>query len=115
IAIAPHLGEPWLARSTLLYVTGDWAEAVRALRATTLRVPGLLKPRKMLGAMELEVGRVDEGIAQLEAVVALDPSSLSTRWELARAGALLGRWDRVDALLDLPVEHEAESDRLARS
>jgi serine/threonine-protein kinase len=113
IALAPYLGEPWLALSTLLYVTGDWAGAVKALRTALDRAPGLMKPRKMLGAIQLEIGPLEEGLFQLEMVRSLDPMSVGPRWELGRANALLGRWSLALALLDLPVEHEA--DRVAQA
>ena len=108
IALAPHLGEPWLARAVLLHATSDWVGAVTALRASLDRVPGLLKARKMLASMQLEVGLLDEGLAELEAADALDPTAASSRWEIARANALLGHPERTGVRLELPVEHEPD-------
>ncbi len=108
IALAPHLGETWLARAVLLHATSDWVGAVTALRASLHRVPGLLKARKMLASMQLEVGLLNEGLAELEAADALDPTAASPRWEIARANALLGHPERTGARLELPVEHEPD-------
>jgi serine/threonine-protein kinase len=112
VAAAPHLGEPWLARATLFHVTGDWASAVTALRAAIARAPLLLKAREMLGIIQTEIGRVDDGLATLESVHALDPSAVSVRWELCRAHGLANHFDRAEALLALPVE--LPSDELNR-
>ncbi len=108
IALAPHLAETWLARAVLLHATSDWVGAVTALRASLDRVPGLLKARKMLASMQLEVGLLNEGLAELEAADALDPTAASPRWEIARANALLGHPERTGARLELPVEHEPD-------
>jgi serine/threonine-protein kinase len=112
VAVAPHLGEPWLARATLLYLTSDWGGAVGALHAALARAPLLLKARELEGMIEHEIGRVHEGIATLEGVFALDPSSVPIRWELCRAHGLAGHFDRTDRLLAMPVE--AAGDRLSQ-
>jgi eukaryotic-like serine/threonine-protein kinase len=111
IAIAPHLGEPWLARATLGYVTQDWAGAVAALRAALQRAPSLLKAREMLGLILMEIGRLDDGIAALEGVLALDSTVFLAGLELARGYALAGRWGDADRLLgaDPPTDPSARA------
>jgi TolB-like protein len=108
IALAPHLGETWLARAVLLHATSDWVGAVTALRAALDCVPGLLKARKMLASMQLEVGLLNEGLAELENIEAVQPTAVSLRWEIARGNALLDRAEQTGARLELPVEHEPD-------
>jgi serine/threonine-protein kinase len=108
IALAPHLGEPWLALATLSYVTSDWPAAVQTLREALRRAPGLLKAHDMLGHIEIEVGRIDEGLFRLENVLSLDPSPSAARWMAMSAHALRRRWDRTDELLALPIEDEPD-------
>jgi TolB-like protein len=108
LEVAPHLGEPWLALATLRYITSDWAGAVTAVRQALTRAPGLLQAHEMLGNIQLEIGAVDEGLFRLETVVSLDPTAANARFELARATALTGTWERADVLLALPVDTEEE-------
>jgi TolB-like protein len=108
IALAPHLGEPWLARAVLLHATSDWVGAVAALKMALECVPGLLKARKMLASIQLEVGLLTEGLAELAAIEAIDPTAVSLRWEIARANGLLGRAGDTGARLELPAEHEPD-------
>jgi TolB-like protein/predicted Ser/Thr protein kinase len=95
---APSSGEPWLARATLQHLEGDWPAAVGSLRRALARVPGLVKAQEMLGAIQVEVGPIDDGLYRLEAARALDPEAPAARMDLIRAHALLGEWSRVEAL-----------------
>jgi eukaryotic-like serine/threonine-protein kinase len=112
IAHAPHLGEPWQTLATLSYVCSEWPDAVRSLRRALHLAPGLLKAHETLAHIEVESGRIDEGLFRLETVMALDPTPSIGRWEAARAHALCGRWERAGELLEMPVEDE--TDRLWR-
>ncbi len=105
---APHLGEPWLTLATVMHVTSEWPDAVRALRKALHLAPGLLKAHELLAHMEVEVGRIDEGLFRLETVMSLDPMPSSARWEAARVYAMRTQWDRMDALLAMPVQDEAD-------
>jgi eukaryotic-like serine/threonine-protein kinase len=58
------------------------------------------------------VGRTEDAIAHMLTALAIDPSLVTIRMELARAYALIGRWPECDALLDLSVE--GGSARVAR-
>jgi serine/threonine protein kinase len=91
VALAPHLGEPWLALATVHFTTSEWPAAARALRTALDRSPGLQKAHEMLAAIELEVGCVNRGLARLEKVLALDPGSWVARGMLALAYSMLGR------------------------
>ena len=48
--------------------------------------------------MLVEAGFLDEGYARLEDAFAIAPVLSSARWDIARAFALLGRWDDADRL-----------------
>ncbi len=109
LAAAPSQGEPWLARATALHITSDWAGAVTALRAALTRAPGLLPAHALLGNIQLEIGAAEEGVFRLETALSLDPTLGQARWELARGQALLGRWDRTDVLLSLPVDRPEDN------
>jgi serine/threonine-protein kinase len=117
IEIAPHLGEAWLSQATLRYISSDWAGAVTSLRQALTRAPGLLQAHEMLGNIQAEIGALDEGLFRLETVVSLDPTATIARFELARAAALAGKWERTDVLLALPVDSPEERDyrRLSRA
>jgi hypothetical protein len=80
---------------------------VRSLREALRRAPGLLRAHDMLGHIEIEVGRLEEGIFRLENVLALD-ASMPGRWGALLGHALRSRWDRVAELLALPAEEEGE-------
>lgn len=107
---APHLGEAWLALATLRHISSDWSGSVTALREALGRAPGLLQAHEILGNIQFEIGAVDDGLFRLETVVSLDPTATNARLELARALALVGRWDRTDVLLALPVDRSGERD-----
>jgi eukaryotic-like serine/threonine-protein kinase len=107
IASAPLLGEPWVALATVRFSACDPVGAVPALRTALQRAPSLAKAHELLGRILLEAGLVDEAIFRLETALSLDASELMPRWDLARARALLGDWATTGALLELPVEDEA--------
>jgi serine/threonine-protein kinase len=104
LAIAPHLGEPWLALGTLEHIGSHWPASVRALRTAIRNAPGLVRAHELLGAIQLEVGAVDDGIRHLEHALSLDGSSSYARSELTRIHALFGRWETVEAIFADPRE-----------
>lgn len=107
IAVAPALGEPWVAFATVRFSACDPVGAVPALRTALQRAPSLAKAHELLGRILLEAGLVDEALFRLETALSLDSSELMPRWELARGRALLGDWGTTSALLELPVDEEA--------
>ncbi|WP_437671435.1 protein kinase domain-containing protein [Sorangium sp. So ce131] len=104
IALAPSLGEPWVALATVRFSGCDPVGAVPALRRALQCAPNLAKAHELLGRILMEAGLVDEAVFRLETALSLDPSELFPRWELARGRALLGDWQAAAALLDLPAE-----------
>jgi TolB-like protein len=103
IAGAPDHGEAWAALAAARFMAGDAPGAVRALTSALARAPGLAHAQELLGRILLEVGRVDDAVARLRTGLSIDPSMLSTRWELVRMYALLGDWSASDALMELPA------------
>ncbi|WP_437721778.1 protein kinase domain-containing protein [Sorangium sp. So ce861] len=104
IALAPSLGEPWVALATVRFSACDPIGAVPALRKALQRAPSLAKAHELLGRILLEAGLVDEAVFRLDTALSLDPGELFPRWELARGRALLGDWAGAGVLLDTPAE-----------
>ncbi|XXX74108.1 protein kinase [Sorangium sp. So ce134] len=104
IALAPALGEPWVALATVRFSACDPVGAVPALRSALQRAPSLAKAHELLGRILLEAGLVDEAVFRLDTALSLDPGELFPRWELARGRALLGDWAGAGALLDAAAE-----------
>ena len=90
IALAPQLGEPWLAVATLRRDALELVPAVGALRAALQAEPRHARAREMLGAIALEAGQIDAAIVLLRSAIALDASSVAPRFDLARAHVLRG-------------------------
>ncbi|WP_437875218.1 protein kinase domain-containing protein [Sorangium sp. So ce513] len=104
IALAPSLGEPWVALATVRFSACDPVGAVPALRKALHCAPSLAKAHELLGRILLEAGLVEEAVFRLDTALSLDPAELFPRWELARGRALLGDWSGAAALLDLPAD-----------
>jgi serine/threonine-protein kinase len=104
IALAPSLGEPWVALATVRFSACDPVGAVPALRKALHCAPSLAKAHELLGRILLEAGLVEEAVFRLDTALSLDPAELFPRWELARGRALLGDWSGAAALLDLPTD-----------
>ncbi|WP_437332937.1 protein kinase domain-containing protein [Sorangium sp. So ce394] len=104
IALAPSLGEPWVALATVRFSASDPIGAVPALRKALQRAPSLAKAHELLGRILLEAGLVDEAVFRLDTALSLDPGELFPRWELARGRALVGDWAGAGVLLDTPAE-----------
>jgi serine/threonine-protein kinase len=102
IAVAPHLGDPWVAVAALRSYDGDYVGAARALRSALERTPNHAKAREHLGRVLLEIGDLRAGNELLEGALALDPSCTDPRWELVRGLSLQGDIARARALLELP-------------
>jgi len=103
VAGAPDRGEAWVALAAARMMGGDPAGAVRAAVTALEKSRGLAPAHDLLGRILIEVGRTDEAISHLRTAMSIDPTEMLTRFELARAYALLGRPAEADALLDLPV------------
>jgi serine/threonine-protein kinase len=104
IAIAPHLGDAWVAIATLRNYDGDYVGAGRALAAALRLSPNHAKAREVMGRILLEIGDLDDGIESLSGALDLDPSTYDPRWDLARGLALRGEIERAREVLARPCE-----------
>lgn len=107
VNLAPHLGESWLALASVRQSENRPSESVGLLRQAIAVAPTLAKGWEMLGRILLEVGQLQSAIEHLETALRLEPGVAEPRWDLARAFAMCGAWNKVDAILDLPVEDSA--------
>ena len=78
---------------------GNATSAARHFRAAIARAPHLAEGHEALGRMLLEAGFLDIGLARLDDALAIAPSLGAARWDVARAWALLGRWDAADRVM----------------
>jgi serine/threonine protein kinase/tetratricopeptide (TPR) repeat protein len=108
VALAPELGDAWVALAYSHWVTGDAAAAGRALMTARAKAPGVARVHEMIGVLLLEAGEIERALRHLETALALDPGQRQPHFEILRAHALLGRWSRVDVLLDLPMLDDSE-------
>jgi serine/threonine-protein kinase len=109
VALAPGLGEAWLALASVRSLTWDLPGAALAARQALRHAPGLPRAQEMMGMILLEAGAIEEALARFQAVLAIDPHATQPRWEMVRIHAYQGDWTRVDALLDLPVEDDGSA------
>ena len=99
-AAAPHLGEPHLAMSQVLWNSGDAAGAAREITMAIARAPTLAEAHALRGRILIEAGRIEAGIKAIQTGMSLEPNVPLALGELARAKAFLGRWDEIPELTD---------------
>jgi serine/threonine-protein kinase len=98
VAAAPDHSEPHLALGSVLLQQGEARAAVRALCASVALGPGRAEAHATLGRVLVEIDAVDEGLAQLDAALGLDPFVPLACSARTRTLALIGRWEEADAL-----------------
>ena len=98
-ALAPDSAEASLALAGVVFMSNQHEAALRHLADALARSPSQAGARELLGRILLELGRTDDALCQLQAAAKLDPR-LSQPVEMARALALGGQWDEVEAMLD---------------
>ena len=103
VAGAPDNGESWTALASTRMMGGDAPGAVRALVTALQKSQGLVNAHDLLGRILVEVGRPEKAIGHMRTAIAIDPTLVGTRLDLARAHALMGNWAEADALIDLPA------------
>jgi len=103
IALAPGLGEPWVASARVQMSTGQPAAAARSIRNALARAPNHGLAHEVAGILLLEVGDPQDAMARLELASRLDPAAMQAPWDLVRGHALCGAWAEVDAALALPA------------
>jgi serine/threonine-protein kinase len=99
VAVAPHLGEPWLALALALRAESDAIGAIRAVKRSLRNAPSLASAQEMAGSMLIEIGPVDEGVEILRRARWTDPQMFRTAALLVRAYDLAGRVEERDQLI----------------
>jgi eukaryotic-like serine/threonine-protein kinase len=99
LALAPQMAEPRLALASVLLHEERVPEAVHSLRRALAINPSFAEAHEHLGRISVEAGLIEEGVRHLEAAIAIEPS-MPARWELPRARALLGQFDRAREAAD---------------
>ena len=102
LATAPELAESHIAIGHVELHTGDPAIAAGHYRRALARSPHVGEAHEYLGRLLLEAGYVELGLARLEESIAsalVLSGSIRTRWDIARAYALEGRWDEYFKLI----------------
>lgn len=103
VAGAPEMGESWLALAAARMMEGDAAGAARAVVTALERSKGLAPAHELMGRILVEAVGPAEAVVHFRRALAIDPAEVTTRFELAKALALLGQWDEATALLDVPA------------
>ncbi|WP_434348158.1 protein kinase domain-containing protein [Myxococcus virescens] len=87
---APELVETKLAQAILATREGRWRDAVVALRTALDTAPTFAPALQLLGNLQCEAGRADEGLPRLKLAYALEPAMAICLVEVARCSALRG-------------------------
>ncbi|QDF06641.1 serine/threonine-protein kinase [Myxococcus xanthus] len=88
--VAPELVETKLAQAILATREGRWRDAVVALRMALDTAPTFAPALQLLGNLQCEAGRADEGLPRLKLAYALEPGMAICLVEVARCSALRG-------------------------
>ena len=91
VARHPEEGEAWLALGIAALYGNEMPQAARALYRAVRIAPGLARAQGGLGAILLEAGSLEDGIAHLEGALAIDPTSSAALWDLSRGHYYAGR------------------------
>ena len=100
-----HIPQKWMAAAAVLIllvlISGTrrqvqyWADSVSLFGHAVELNPQNFKARKQLGAALLEVGRIKEGITQIEAATELRPDDYGLHHKLGRTYMILGETDKA--------------------
>ncbi|NVJ06284.1 protein kinase [Myxococcus sp. AM001] len=88
--LAPELVETKLAQAILATREGRWRDAVVALRTALDAAPTFAPALQLLGNLQCEAGRADEGLPRLKLAYSLEPGMAICLVEVARCSALRG-------------------------
>ncbi len=110
---APDRGEPRSALASILFHSGDPANAVRELKRALAAAPYLADAHETYGRILLEIGRFADGEGHLLGALALDPGIAGIKVDLVRSAALQGDWARADELASRAGELEVRAQWLA--
>ncbi|AKQ64787.1 Serine/threonine-protein kinase pkn3 [Myxococcus hansupus] len=90
LRLAPELVETRLGQAILAIRDGRWREAVVALRSALDTAPTFAPALQLLGNLQCEAGRADDGLDRLKLAYALEPGMAISLIEVARCSALRG-------------------------
>ena len=93
VRLAPELAETQLARAILATHEGQLRDAVVALRGVLDQTPTYAPALQLLGNLQCEAGRADEGMERLKLAYALEPGLVVALFEVGRCSALRGDLD----------------------
>ena len=102
LAIDPQNAEARVALATIAWGYGEAPQAAREIVAALRENPRFGDAHDYFGRLLIEVGRLDEGIARLQAAATLEPKLWHVFLDIARAYALKGDWEKSDLVLDTP-------------
>lgn len=103
---APDWPEPYLALARVHFNRVDLGRALDAVNRALDIAADFADAHALRGRILAEIGPLDSAARHLSRTLDLNPYDYNARWDLARAFALLGSWDRVDRLLEQPVDSE---------
>ncbi|HEV8323581.1 MAG TPA: protein kinase [Myxococcota bacterium] len=96
---AGGLAETHLAAAMVAVQCGDYPTATHALANALAIAPTCAEAHDYLGRLQVEAGKVDEGIRRLLLAVELDPALGACLVDVGRAHALHQRWDDYERVL----------------
>jgi eukaryotic-like serine/threonine-protein kinase len=102
LAIDPKSAEAHVALATVAWGYGEVPAAAREILAAFRANPRFGDAHDYYGRLLIEVGRLDEGIARLQAAATIEPKLWHVFLDIARAYALKGDWENSDLTLALP-------------
>jgi len=110
LAKEPDLAEAEVALAGLHLNTGNLVDAATSVARALKLAPTSADAQDICGSMLIELGSLHEGILRLQTSVALEPRLAYTAWRRARAYALLGDWERCDAIFaDAPEDADGKN------
>ncbi len=105
LRLAPEVVETRLGQAILAIRDGRWREAVVALRSALDTAPTFAPALQLLGNLQCEAGRADEGMERLKLAHALEPGMAISLIEVARCSALRGDEATYQKCLALLLNH----------
>lgn len=108
IAIDPTRSEPHYALAMYHFNSGVPMSAIVALERALELAPANAEVHDLFGRVLLELDDLELAIEHLEIAHRLSPQEANTRFDLVRAYAIAGAWDKSDMLLTPPTGNELD-------
>ncbi|MEM1347039.1 MAG: protein kinase [Myxococcota bacterium] len=100
---APQWAEPYYAHAITAYNAQDWGSVMEYARRALERDPDFTDAHELLGRILVELGPLEDALEHFERVMSYNEHLYTARWDAARAHALLGDFEAMEALCDKPV------------